>query len=304
MSTEYIVKASVATLWTSAEKPREIDKLALEEPVDIHGWLNGLSTDDRKQLTDQNIIQSQVLYGQVVSLIEEQGDWLQVHVVDQPSKKSEKGYPGWIPKCQVVERTDTNIQSQVPFAVVNKQTAWLYQNQNPILEISYETRLPLAKDIVEGSFVSVETPHGVAQLKSGDVNVFEKESDIPAPLGDALVKNGEMFLELPYLWGGMSGFGFDCSGFTYTVHRHFGVTIPRDASDQEKAGKPVEREDLKPGDCVYFAKDEGKGFVYHVGFYYGDGQMLHAPSAGKGIEIVPINTTKYEKNYCSARRFW
>ncbi|RNA69844.1 C40 family peptidase [Alteribacter keqinensis] len=304
MSTEYIVKAAVATLWTSPDKPREMDQAALKEPADIRGWLGGLTTEDRRQVTDDNIVQSQVLYGQMVTLIEEREDWLHVCVNDQPSRKSEKGYPGWIPKCQVIERSETNIEPDTPFAAVKTQTAWLYQNQEPILEISYETRLPLASDIVEGAFVSVNTPHGAAQIKSGDVNVYEKERDIPAPLGEALVKNGEMFLELPYLWGGMSGFGFDCSGFTYTVHRHFGITIPRDASDQEKAGEPVAREDLKPGDCIYFAKDEGKGFVYHVGFYYGDGQMLHAPSAGKGIEIVPIKNTKYDKNYRSARRFW
>ncbi|PYZ92386.1 peptidase [Salipaludibacillus keqinensis] len=305
MKKEYVVRVPVATIWTDRDKPREIDQPAISYPAYIKKWLENMTTADRKSLTDENLVQTQVLYGQVVTLIEEKSDWLHVYVNDQPSSKLNDGYPGWLPKSQVIKRSKTEMRYDAPFAVIISPKAWLIDGQEKFLELSYQTRLPLAKEPNEDEEqVSVNTPHGKLKLNHADVTIYSSESSIPKPTGVDLVKSGEVFKELPYLWGGMSGFGFDCSGFTYSIHRAWGITIPRDASDQEKTGSSVDRKDLMPGDLVYFAKEEGKGNVYHVGIYYGNGQMLHAPSAGKGIEIVPIEHTKYEKNYCSARRFW
>jgi cell wall-associated NlpC family hydrolase len=59
-----------------------------------------------------------------------------------------------------------------------------------------------------------------------------------------------------------------------------------------------------PGDLIFFAHDEGKGRVHHVGIYYGDGRMLHAPKTGMTIEIIPLAGTVYEREICSVRRYW
>ncbi|SER85245.1 C40 family peptidase [Salipaludibacillus aurantiacus] len=306
MTTHYIVRVPVATVWTSPEKPRNIDQKALSYPVDLSGWLEGMTTDERRQLTDDNIVQTQALYGQTVTLIEEKDEWLHVYINEQPSSKLEKGYPGWLPKQQAVLYEDSGMpEGERPFAVVTAPSAWLYKGEEKYLEVSYQTRLPLKEDKGESDGkVTVFTPDGTLTLKKRDVEVYSSLKGFPHPSGQDLVRSGEKFQGLPYLWGGMSGFGFDCSGFVYTLHRAWGITIPRDASDQEKSGTPVERKGLLPGDLIYFAKDEGKGNVYHVGMYYGDGKMIHAPSAGKAIEAVPIAETKYGKNYHSARRFW
>ena len=86
------------------------------------------------------------------------------------------------------------------------------------------------------------------------------------------------------------------------MHKANGYQISRDASDQAEGGKDVSLDELMPGDLLFFAK--GKARIHHVGIYYGDGKMLHAPSTGKGIEIVSLAGTKHEQQLCSARRYW
>ena len=303
MNKQYIVRVPVSTIWTKPDSPREIDYKAVSYPSDIRGWLQKLSTDDRRALTEENLVQSQVLYGQVVTLIDEKEGWLNVYVPEQPSSKLSEGYPGWLPKCQVNPIEETKLlKIKESFVSVTAPTAWLYEGGEAVLEISFQTRLPFVDQTEE--WVTVDTPDGKRKLKASESKVSANKKDFQEVTGDKLVKTGEAFLELPYLWGGMSGFGLDCSGFSYTMHRAFGITIPRDASDQAKSGEFVDRSELKKGDLVYFAKDEGKGRVYHVGMYYGDGKMIHAPSAGKGIEIVALGTGKYDKDYSSARRYW
>ncbi|HEX5564412.1 MAG TPA: NlpC/P60 family protein, partial [Sporosarcina sp.] len=99
---------------------------------------------------------------------------------------------------------------------------------------------------------------------------------------------------------------YDCSGFTYNMLKYAGYFIPRDASDQAKGGEevPLEQPDeWKKGDLLFFANDEGKGNVRHVGFYYGNGLMLHSPSTGKNIEVLELAGTKLERELCAVRRY-
>lgn len=102
----------------------------------------------------------------------------------------------------------------------------------------------------------------------------------------------------------MSSFGFDCSGFSYTMCKANGYIIPRDAHDQAASGEKVELHQLEPGDLLFFAYEEGKGSLHHVGIYYGDGKLLHSPNTGKTIEILEMAGTIYEKELCAARRYF
>ena len=70
-------------------------------------------------------------------------------------------------------------------------------------------------------------------------NVYGLPSEIPKPKGIELVKTGKRFAGLPYLWAGNSAYGFDCSGFTYSIYKHHGILLPRDAADQFKKGTLV-----------------------------------------------------------------
>lgn len=302
MTNQCIVRVPVATIWTSPTSPRSIDQKAVSFPMDMNGWLAGMSTSDRKELTENNLVQTQVLFGGVVTVIEEQDEWLHVSIPDQPSSKLEAGYPGWLPKEQVVSLEDMDLLKTKKVAIVTSPLTELTL-ENASLEISFQTTLPVTAE--KADTVEVKTALGIGELKRVDVKIRQTSSST-GELGDGevLVKTAEKFLSLPYLWGGMSGFGYDCSGLTSTMHKAHGITLPRDAFDQAESGRFVDRDDLEVGDCIYFSKEEGSGRITHVGMYYGNGKMIHAPSAGKGIEIIPLATSKYDKKYATARRYW
>ncbi|MBO1265744.1 C40 family peptidase [Proteiniclasticum sp. SCR006] len=126
-----------------------------------------------------------------------------------------------------------------------------------------------------------------------------KPTPAPAPSvssasGQAVLDYAYRFLGTPYVWGGTTPSGFDCSGFTQYVYRHFGVNLPRVSRAQGTYGTKVSYSNLQAGDLVFF----GSGGISHVGIYIGGGNMIHSPRPGKSVEI---STMRYH-NFITARR--
>lgn len=106
------------------------------------------------------------------------------------------------------------------------------------------------------------------------------------------------FLGRPYVYGANGPNAFDCSGFTSYVYRHFGVSLPRTASSQFSAGSAVSRNNLAPGDLVFF---NTVGYLGHVGLYIGGGDFIHAASSGR-VKISSLSEGYYRRRYAGARR--
>lgn len=111
-----------------------------------------------------------------------------------------------------------------------------------------------------------------------------------SPSGSAVVQQAEQFLGVPYVWGGTSPSGFDCSGLVQYVYNQLGVSLPRTSEQQATVGAPVASlADAQPGDLVFFAGSDGTASSPgHVGIYIGNGQMIDAPQTGEDVSVQPV----------------
>lgn len=116
-------------------------------------------------------------------------------------------------------------------------------------------------------------------------------------IGDQAVSIAMQYLGTPYVWGGASPSGFDCSGFVMYVFSQVGISLPHYTVDQYNGGVAVSRDALEPGDLVFF---DGLG---HVGIYIGGGQFVHAPHTGDVVKVSSLGESWYASTYVGARRY-
>ncbi|RPI60915.1 MAG: glycoside hydrolase [Ignavibacteriales bacterium] len=156
----------------------------------------------------------------------------------------------------------------------------------------------------DSDFYLVNYPDGrVAYIKKDEAKLFNDWYNGLNPNGETILKTSYRFMGIPYLWGGTSTKGMDCSGFTKTVYYLNGIVLQRDASQQVNNGELVDTKDgwqnLQPGDLLFFgrkADENRKERITHVAIYIGDGDFIHA--AGR----VKINSFNPEKSYYSDYR--
>lgn len=127
-------------------------------------------------------------------------------------------------------------------------------------------------------------------------NIMPLEPTPEVHISEQVVSTAKQYLGVPYVWGGETPSGFDCSGFVQYVHRQLGVDLSRTTYTQVDEGITVRREDLKQGDLVFFKKN---GDIHHVGIYIGNNQFIHAPQTG---DIIKISNLLDRNDYYTARR--
>jgi cell wall-associated NlpC family hydrolase len=143
-----------------------------------------------------------------------------------------------------------------------------------------------------------------AQQDTAQQQVFDQSFDtpsydpnVPAARYGQVVGIALQYLGTPYVWGGASpSTGFDCSGFVMYVFAQLGVSLPHHAASMYGYGTPVSRDQLAPGDLVFF---DGLG---HMGIYIGGGQFVHAPHTGDVVKISSLYESWYASTYVGARR--
>ncbi len=166
----------------------------------------------------------------------------------------------------------------------------------------YASAYPQGDDYPEG-FVP-EEPEVVSDFYVNDGEfVFDVEVDFEEFFKEKepwdVVEYAARYLGTPYVWGGASPKGFDCSGFTSYVYRQFGYHINRTAAAQMSNGTRVQKSELRAGDLVFFSNN---GYVDHVGIYVGNGQMIHSVKPGVKIRYDTISSGYYADHYAGATR--
>jgi hypothetical protein len=243
---------------------------------------------------------SQAIYGTPVRILEEQEGWARIETPDQ--------YTGWMPFAAVrgLRDGETGYAASGRVARVESLFANLYREPNvtrhePLLTVPFETRLEVTAEPPDDGarWIRVGLVDGqLAWVARGDVSF-----DPPHLAAADLPAFSRRFLGLPYLWGGTSTFGYDCSGFVQMLYRRLGVLLPRDAQPQAdwKGLAPVERKDLRPGDLVYFGSSDRH--ITHTGMYVGGSEFVSATvHEHPVVRIDRLDDPFWDKLFVAARR--
>ena len=229
---------------------------------------------------------SQLLFYEEVDVHEQKDGWLLVAGPD--------GYSGWVREDYLSEFELSGDEVTVTEPIVK---VW-DDNGDPVGRLSFGTDL---KGSFTGGYLAFEAPSGETR------RIREEHVKRPGELTEVdLIPLSNRFIGVPYLWGGTSAFGFDCSGFVQRLFRHRGISLPRDTDEQKDRGKELPLDDLRydfspllPVDLLFF---EG-----HVGMYLGSGEMIHSSRTQNGVGVTDLkNETSYVKklreSYLCARR--
>jgi cell wall-associated NlpC family hydrolase len=106
-----------------------------------------------------------------------------------------------------------------------------------------------------------------------------------------MIEDSQRMIGVPYLWGGMTGNGIDCSGFVRLLHRWVGVPVPRDADLQHEAAKPIEPP-FEAGDLLFFSAKDSDRKITHVGMSLGGWNMVHSSRGNNGVYVDDVQQSK------------
>ncbi len=211
----------------------------------------------RSSAADKSEMVSQLLFGELVEILEQKGSWWRIRCLWD-------NYLGWVDRKQIAPITPSETHR-------------------------YESNITYSLEIVQGIMADdffVPITLGATLSDFDGINFFYNNRNCtfsgqvinPAeirPSGDLLLKIARRYLHAPYLWGGRSPLGIDCSGFTQMVFKMMGIALPRDAVQQVERGRLIDFiEQGQAGDLAFF--ENRKGRITHVGLLLPDGHIIHA----------------------------
>lgn len=224
----------------------------------------------RKAPDHKSEMVSQLIFGETFLIVDIHDIWVKI-------ESTHDKYKGWIHFLQFLEITEDEY-----FAITSSHKIIIKNNLSKIYNKTdnYFINLP-AGSIIYGSNFSVGNKTYIFDLNT----ISENEYD------NSLTQNAQTFLGSPYLWGGRTLYGIDCSGFTQILYRIEGINIPRDAYQQASLGETIAFIDQAvEGDLLFFGNEENT--ITHVGIYLGNREIIHASG------LVKINSIDQFGIFC------
>ena len=312
---------------TKAEQPKRMAVTALSENM------------MRLKPDYESALETQSLMGTVVEIIGEEGYWRQV-VTPEP-------YTAWCTNLGLVEMTPEEIDAYkaAPKYICTAYHSGVYSkpslkserlsdlSMGNLLRVVFTEGKKVEPSVTKGKskWAEVILPDGrKGWTLSADLELFEKWAEKPKPSEGKIIATAKMFIGTPYLWGGASSKGLDCSGLVRLTWFMNGYLLPRNASQQVHLGREIivtanhninkesekfhdemckRIENLKPGDLVFFGNPETrwkKESITHVGIYIGNGEIIHASHKVRINSLIPGTDNYYENSHrlLKARRLF
>ena len=305
------------------EEPEPEEETPVSTSVQALGVISGTGVRMRSGAGTGYDIVKTLEKGTVVELTAQEGDWYRI------SFEGKRGYVS----SQYVTRYDTasglNGAGKITADVLNIRAS-AKSGSTSLGTVSYGTVVSVT-GIESGGWFAVSyngisgyvvsqyvliyptSALSAADKPADEMPAEETPSETPAETpsvspsgtvsGSTVVATAQQYLGVPYVYGGASASGFDCSGFTMYVFAQVGVKLPHGATSQLSYGTEVSRSDLQPGDLVFF-QDYG-AVASHVGIYIGNDEFIHASSSyynGHCVVVSSLSETYYNNHYLTARR--
>lgn len=209
----------------------------------------------RKEPSETSEMVNQMLFGETFEIVENYKGWLRIigHF---------DGYYGWLDSRLTENITNINLTENGRLA----NTLFRAKETNSELSTIHLCPGSILFNFENGTFINGETKYSLID------NPFH---EISSNTSDAITQLANLYINSPYLWGGKSPFGIDCSGLVQVIYKIAGVNLPRDASQQSTIGNTIEFIDhIKTGDLAFFDNEDGA--ITHVGIIMDKGQIIHS----------------------------
>jgi gamma-D-glutamyl-L-lysine dipeptidyl-peptidase len=240
----------------------------------MHGICNLAIIPLRIAPNDRSELVSQVLFGEHFEIIEQSGHWIKIRLEFD-------NYEGWIDKkqFQLITENEANDLSKHPIVLNGDLIDYVHTPENILMPI------PVGASLSFLNHLSINTQ----KFDFEGLKITGKK-----PKAN-IIKSAYLYLNAPYLWGGKTPFGIDCSGFTQMVYKLNGYHLQRDASQQATQGEPLSFiEESEPGDLAFFDNEEGN--ITHVGIIMKDNHIIHASGKVRVDRLDHLGIFNAEQN--------
>lgn len=268
----------------NAEKISFKDSISMLPSKEMEGNTEGVIkisvANLRSKPSHSSELVTQAILGTPVKVYKKEGGWFYI--------QTPEGYLAWVDYGGVTpfSKGDLSAWKAAKKVIYLKTYGFAYEKPNSETQIVSDLVAGNVLEVLgeENGFYKVKYPHGkTGYIEQADAQPYEQWISGLQPSGETLVETSKTLMGIPYLWGGTSAKGVDCSGFTKTIFFLNGIILPRDASQQIHTGVEVDTErkfeNLIPGDLLFFgrkATDSTSEKVIHVGMWIGNNKFIHA----------------------------